>query len=165
MTRFIGGFRYVFFVIPILFLASFFFYPLINIFRITLTSEAVSELFSNLFYWKTVWFTFWQATLSTILTIVVGMIGRSAGRASHPPVVGGRGRCRCVVRVRVVRQLAVGFAAQAQAAEHEDSGSASDLCRAFIDIYRSLSANAVILSVSFRRASSLGEDSRRLWAY
>ena len=73
MARFIGGFRYVFFVIPILFLASFFFYPLVNIFRITLTSEAVSELFSNLFYWKTVWFTFWQATLSTILTIVVGM--------------------------------------------------------------------------------------------
>ncbi len=73
MARFIGGFRYVFFVIPILFLASFFFYPLFNIFRITLTSEALSELFSNLFYWKTVWFTFWQATLSTILTILVGM--------------------------------------------------------------------------------------------
>ena len=73
MARFIGSLRYVFFVIPILFLASFFFYPLLNIFRITLTSDAVSELFSNLFYWKTIWFTFWQATLSTILTILVGM--------------------------------------------------------------------------------------------
>ncbi len=59
-------------IIPLLFLAIFFFYPLANIISFGLTSDAVSQLFSRLYYGKVFWFTLWQAALSTILTLAVG---------------------------------------------------------------------------------------------
>jgi thiamine transport system permease protein len=61
------------FVLPILFLLGFFFYPLANILRLGVTAEAVRELAGGRPYLGIVWFTFWQATLSTILTIVLGL--------------------------------------------------------------------------------------------
>jgi thiamine transport system permease protein len=73
MRNFLGGFRYAIFIIPLIFLLVFFFYPLANIFRLTLTSEGIEEIFSKSYYLKTAWFTFWQATLSTALTIIIGL--------------------------------------------------------------------------------------------
>jgi thiamine transport system permease protein len=73
MRNFLGGFRYAIFIIPLIFLLVFFFYPLTNIFRLTLTSEGIEEIFSKSYYLKTAWFTFWQATLSTALTIIIGL--------------------------------------------------------------------------------------------
>lgn len=67
------GFRYAIFMVPIIFLLVFFFYPLTKLFWTTLTSEGIEELFSKSYYLKTAWFTFWQATLSTAITIVLGL--------------------------------------------------------------------------------------------
>ena len=60
-------------VIPLLFLAIFFFYPLANIVAFGLTGDAISQLFSRLYYWKVFWFTLWQAALSTVLTLALGI--------------------------------------------------------------------------------------------
>jgi thiamine transport system permease protein len=56
-----------------LFLLAFFFYPLANIFRLTLRTEAFGELAGKGFILDVVWFTFWQATLSTLITLLVGL--------------------------------------------------------------------------------------------
>jgi thiamine transport system permease protein len=62
--------------IPLLFLGIFYFYPLLNIMKMSLAPEGewdfrpLSPLIRSGFYVKTLWFTFWQATLSTILTLV-----------------------------------------------------------------------------------------------
>jgi thiamine transport system permease protein len=61
------------FLIPLLFLAAFFFLPLGNIFRLSLTSTAVVELFTRPYYREVIWFTTWQAALSTALTLLVGL--------------------------------------------------------------------------------------------
>lgn len=73
MAKAIYNLRYTLYLIPLLFLIIFFFYPLANIFAISLTFEAVKELFSNLYYLRILWFTFWQATISTLLTLIIGL--------------------------------------------------------------------------------------------
>lgn len=60
-------------VVPLLFLVAFFFYPLGKIVSFGLTNDAISQLFSRFYYWKVFWFTLYQATLSTILTLVLGL--------------------------------------------------------------------------------------------
>ena len=60
-------------LIPIAFLAFFFFYPLINIFRLSLTYEAVVAFFARAYFRKIIWFTTWQALLSTVLTLIAGL--------------------------------------------------------------------------------------------
>ncbi len=60
-------------LIPIAFLAFFFFYPLINIFRLSLTYEAVVAFFARVYFRKIIWFTTWQALLSTVLTLIAGL--------------------------------------------------------------------------------------------
>ncbi|MEJ2748893.1 MAG: iron ABC transporter permease [Anaerolineae bacterium] len=67
------GFGWVIFSLPILFLFLFFFYPLGNIFRLSLTQAALAELLRRVTYLKVIWFTIWQATLSTGLTLLVGL--------------------------------------------------------------------------------------------
>lgn len=67
------GLGYVAAAIPLLFLAAFFFYPLANVFRLSLTQTALGELVTRITFLKVLWFTLWQATLSTLLTLVVGM--------------------------------------------------------------------------------------------
>jgi thiamine transport system permease protein len=64
-----------FYILPILFLALFFFYPLAGIFNLSLRPDGVFEweqllnvLTSN-YYLRTLGFTVWQATLSTLLTL------------------------------------------------------------------------------------------------
>jgi thiamine transport system permease protein len=64
---------YALFLLPLVFLLLFFFYPLANIFRLSLTTAAVGELFTRPYYLGVIWFTFWQATLSTTLTLIFGL--------------------------------------------------------------------------------------------
>lgn len=59
--------------LPLFFLGLFFFYPLANILRLTLTGEAIIELFTRATFLQVIWFTFWQATLSTALTLALGL--------------------------------------------------------------------------------------------
>ncbi len=59
--------------IPLAFLAFFFFYPLINIFSLSLTYEAVAAFFARAYFRKIIWFTTWQAVLSTLLTLAAGL--------------------------------------------------------------------------------------------
>lgn len=65
--------RYLIFIIPLLFISVFFFYPLISILGLSLTRSAIGDLLANQYYLSVFWFTFWQAALSTILTLIVGL--------------------------------------------------------------------------------------------
>lgn len=64
-----------FYALPLVFLALFFFYPLIGIFNLSLRPEGVFqwerllEVVRSGYYQRTLWFTVWQAALSTLLTI------------------------------------------------------------------------------------------------
>ncbi|MDX1614845.1 MAG: hypothetical protein R3300_11085, partial [Candidatus Promineifilaceae bacterium] len=60
-------------LIPLLFLAWFFFYPLINILGRSLSSDAFASLLARPYYLEIIWFTVWQALLSTLLTLLVGL--------------------------------------------------------------------------------------------
>jgi len=57
--------------IPLLFLGTFFFYPLAAIFRLSLfpegrlATEALRPLIEKSYYARVLWFTVWQATAST----------------------------------------------------------------------------------------------------
>jgi thiamine transport system permease protein len=67
--------------LPLVFLALFFFYPLLSILRLSLFPEgkpaldALKELVQQPYYAKTLWFTTWQATLSTLLTLLAALPG------------------------------------------------------------------------------------------
>jgi thiamine transport system permease protein len=61
------------FAIPILFLGFFFFYPLINIFGLSLTAAAVGDVAERPYFRQIIWFTTWQAALSTVLTLIAGL--------------------------------------------------------------------------------------------
>ncbi|MFW5940470.1 MAG: ABC transporter permease [Chloroflexota bacterium] len=63
------------FVIPLLFLLAFFFIPLANILRVSLTAEAFVRFISRPYYLQVLWFTIWQAALSTLLTLLIGLPG------------------------------------------------------------------------------------------
>lgn len=62
--------------LPLLFLAVFFFYPLLRIFAVSLGGGAVWKALDTLaqpFFWQLLWFTTWQAVLSTLLTLLIGL--------------------------------------------------------------------------------------------
>ena len=61
------------FSLPLAFLVIFFFYPLANIVSVSLTVGAITGLFSRPYYASVLWFTIWQATVSTALTLLVGL--------------------------------------------------------------------------------------------
>lgn len=67
--------------LPILFLAIFYFYPLIKILILSFgyngegTPKNIFQTLTKSFYLKTVWFTIWQAVLSTVLALVVALPG------------------------------------------------------------------------------------------
>ncbi len=73
--------RILLITIPLLFLAIFYFYPLIKIFSLSFMPEGewrpgkLHKLVSSGFYIQTFWFTFWQASLSTILTLLLALPG------------------------------------------------------------------------------------------
>ncbi len=60
-------------LLPLLFLLLFFFYPLGNIFRLSLTAEALGELVQRQSFRNVIWFTVWQAAVSTGLTLLLGL--------------------------------------------------------------------------------------------
>lgn len=60
-------------LLPLLFLLIFFFYPLGNIFRLSLTRSAVVELATRPSFRHVIWFTVWQAAVSTGLTLLIGL--------------------------------------------------------------------------------------------
>jgi thiamine transport system permease protein len=64
------------YALPLLFLAIFFFYPLLRIFAVSLGGEQAWRAFGTLaqpFFWEVLWFTTWQAALSTVLTLLAGL--------------------------------------------------------------------------------------------
>lgn len=69
----------IFYLLPLLFLAAFYVYPLLAIFDISLRPEgsldlsSFVQLFSTDYYIGTLLFTFWQALLSTALTIALAL--------------------------------------------------------------------------------------------
>jgi len=75
------GFDVLLYLVPLLFLAIFFFYPLLSIFVLsfapegTLDLSGLRKLISSDYYARTLWFTIWQATLSTLLTLTLALPG------------------------------------------------------------------------------------------
>lgn len=67
--------------IPLVFLAVFYFYPLLNIFSLSFRPEglwdlhSVRKLFTSTYYAGVLWFTFWQALVSTVLTVAFAISG------------------------------------------------------------------------------------------
>ncbi|MBZ0283505.1 MAG: iron ABC transporter permease [Anaerolineae bacterium] len=68
-------------LVPVIFLALFFVYPLLSIFAVSLAPEGQLDLsgFARLvtsdYYRETLWFTLWQAALSTLLTLAFALPG------------------------------------------------------------------------------------------
>lgn len=60
-------------LLPLTFIGLFFAYPLLAIFRATLSLAAVIELLQQPYIWRVIWFTGWQALLSTALTLAIGL--------------------------------------------------------------------------------------------
>jgi thiamine transport system permease protein len=65
--------RFLFVAVPLGFLLLFFFWPLANIFRRSLSFAALGALIARPAVLETVWFTAWQATLSTAITLIAGL--------------------------------------------------------------------------------------------
>jgi len=69
------------YLIPLLFLALFFFYPLFSILTYSFAPEGVLDwsglykLVGSSYYLRTLWFTIWQAALSTLLTVILALPG------------------------------------------------------------------------------------------
>ena len=67
--------------VPLVFLAVFYFYPLLNIFRLSFKPEdtwqlqSIQKLFTSSYYAGVLWFTFWQALVSTLLTLLFAISG------------------------------------------------------------------------------------------
>ena len=67
------------FIIPLAFLGVFFFYPLAAVVRESfapggqLNLAPIADLWREPYFGRALWFTTWQATLSTGLTLVLGM--------------------------------------------------------------------------------------------
>lgn len=68
-------------LVPVIFLALFFIYPLLSIFVISLAPEGqldlsgFARLVNSAYYSETLWFTIWQAMLSTLLTLAFALPG------------------------------------------------------------------------------------------
>src|SRR5687767_14671820 len=71
--------RYGLLLVPLVFLALFFFYPLASILGISLAPEGqldlsgFAKIATSTYYLETLWFTTWQATLSTLLTLALAL--------------------------------------------------------------------------------------------
>ncbi len=69
------------YLLPLLFLALFLFYPLLTILWVSFAPEgqldlsAVRQVLTTRYFLRTIWFTTWQATLSTALTLALALPG------------------------------------------------------------------------------------------
>ena len=63
------------YLLPLLFLGLFYFYPLTAIIRLSLTPplDGLAELWRTPFFLRTLWFTTWQAAASTLLTLALAL--------------------------------------------------------------------------------------------
>ncbi len=71
--------HYALFLLPLLFLAVFYLYPLLGILRVSFFADGAWN-FSGIgntlrapFFWRVLWFTTWQAAASTALTLLLGL--------------------------------------------------------------------------------------------
>ncbi len=73
----VGGLSSLVFVLPVAFLAIFFFYPLWAILRLSFADGlgALGEALADGYYLRVLGFTLWQALLSTALTLAIGLPG------------------------------------------------------------------------------------------
>lgn len=75
--------KFLLYLIPVAFLLIFFVYPLVDIFRVSLTDNITGgldlsgfvKLIEKPYYRETLWFTVWQAALSTLLTLALAIPG------------------------------------------------------------------------------------------
>ena len=64
---------------PLLFLAVFFFYPLLRIVQMSFAVDGdgpwagIGAMARQPFFWRVLWFTTWQAAASTLLTLLIGL--------------------------------------------------------------------------------------------
>ena len=70
--------RIVVLCLPLGFLAIFYFWPLATILRVSFSDASLSDvgitaLFRDRYYLRVLWFSVWQATLSTVLTLGLGL--------------------------------------------------------------------------------------------
>ena len=76
-----GQLAILLYLVPLLFLAVFFFYPLVSIFSFSLAPGgqldlyALRKLVSTGYYVRTLWFTIWQASVSTLITVLLALPG------------------------------------------------------------------------------------------
>ena len=67
------------YLLPLVFLAVFYFYPLLSILGLSLAPEGrldlggLAELVARPYFARVLWFTFWQAVASTVLTLLLGL--------------------------------------------------------------------------------------------
>lgn len=73
--------RWLLTIIPLVFFALFYFYPLLSIFSLSFTTDGelnlapLSQLFDTSYYAELLWFTTWQAVISTVLTLLCALPG------------------------------------------------------------------------------------------
>ncbi len=83
--------RWLLFLLPLSFLAVFYFYPLFRIVLLSLLPDGnwdpakLNKLLSTPVYLKVLWFTTWQAALSTILTLLLALPGAYIFARYHFP--------------------------------------------------------------------------------
>lgn len=69
----------ILYLLPLLFLAVFFVYPLVSILRVSLAPAGVwnlagfGQIVRDPALWQVLWFTTWQALASTVLTLILGL--------------------------------------------------------------------------------------------
>ncbi len=67
------------YLLPVIFLLLFYFYPLFSIFKLSLMPEGrldlspLARLVTSSYYLETLWFTTWQAAVSTLLTLALAL--------------------------------------------------------------------------------------------
>jgi thiamine transport system permease protein len=73
--------RFILYLLPLAFLALFFFYPLARILGVSLSAAeggglaVLRKLTGTNYYARTLWFTTWQAAVSTLLTVLLALPG------------------------------------------------------------------------------------------
>lgn len=96
--------RFLFFLLPLLFLGAFFFYPLANILGLSLSADAIRQFLQRPYYRDVLWFTIWQAALSTFLTLLAGLpVAYLFARYTFP----GKGMLRALTTVPFVMPTVV----------------------------------------------------------
>jgi thiamine transport system permease protein len=60
-------------LVPLVFLAAFYVWPLGRMLGSTLESDAAGRILSDQRTWSTIWFTTWQAAVSTVLTVLAAL--------------------------------------------------------------------------------------------